>query len=94
MRLSIKAIAVFVLVSLSLVAGPPDFGQQQLRAAIGERHLALSIETELNIRNPLVAGIALLLTLTLLLPEDVRGFDGVRLLGPQRDCRTEGVAFR
>jgi hypothetical protein len=50
--LSIRAVAFFVLASAPLLAGPPDFGQQELRAAIAEHHLPLTIETELNLNQP------------------------------------------
>jgi hypothetical protein len=35
-----------------VLAGPPDFGQQELRAAIAERRLPLTIDTELNLNQP------------------------------------------
>lgn len=51
MRLSIRAVTFLTLASVAY-AGPPDFGKQELRTAIGDRHLLLSIETELNLNQP------------------------------------------
>lgn len=51
MQLSIRVITFLTLASLGY-AGPPDFGKQELRSAIGDRHLLFSIETELNLNQP------------------------------------------
>jgi hypothetical protein len=43
---------VFVLGSAMAIAGPNDFGQQELRAALMERGITLNITTELNLDQP------------------------------------------
>lgn len=52
MRLSIKVGVAWLCIAAGLMAGPPDFGQQELREAIRQRGAALSIETELNLNQP------------------------------------------
>lgn len=52
MRLSIKGLWALAGAATLLLAGPPDFGQQELRDAIRQRGLPLTIETELNLNQP------------------------------------------
>src|SRR5690349_3842479 len=44
--------ALLFLAAATLVAGPSEFGQQELRAALAERGLTLNITTELNLDQP------------------------------------------
>lgn len=52
MRLSTKGLWALAGAATLLLAGPPDFGQQELRDAIRQRGLPLTIETELNLNQP------------------------------------------
>lgn len=51
MRLLTRLLAA-ALACVSLTAGPADFGQQEFRAALAERGLTISVETELNLDPP------------------------------------------
>lgn len=47
----IRSVIIF-LACAPLFAGPSEFGQQELRAALAERGMALSVTTELNLDQP------------------------------------------
>jgi len=48
----LSRVLVFLAVCAALSAGPSEFGQQELRAALAEKGLSLGITTELNLDQP------------------------------------------
>ncbi len=51
MQLLTKAV-LFVMACAVAIAGPVDFGQQELKAALAERGMTLNVTTELNLDQP------------------------------------------